>query len=282
MLERTVTLFDLESTGLGFKQGIVEIAYASFTIGDLVNGNMPEVKSHLINPGCEISKEASDVHGITEEMIMFEPKIEALWSEGIAKAFGSSYYAAGYNSEKFDVPLLNANLERAGIEKDELINNPHLDVMKIYKRISGARKGTLGDVCELYGVELKSAHRAAGDVQATIELLAAMIREHGIEEVLEDKATSNLPDDALEAARRYREVKLEIEAKTRELNALKGILMEAMGDDDKVDTPYLTIELKPGRMNINYKKLIDDLGLNSDEIVPYQKQSAPSRTIRLK
>lgn len=277
---RSVCLFDLESTGLGFSQGIVEVAYAIFTIQDLIDGNLPEVKSHLVNPGCPIEPAAQKVHNISEEMIMFEKRIEDVWKAGLAEAFGSSYYAAGYNSEKYDVPLLNANLERAGVSKDEVINNPHLDVMKIYRRISGNRQGKLVEVCELYGVELIDAHRAGGDVTATIQLLSAMIKQHGLEEVLFDYKDS-VPDDVLSCAKEYREIKLQIEDLEKQLKALKEPLLEAVEDGGSLETPYLTIKSTPGRKNVDYKKLIADIGLDANEIVPYTKTSKPSKTIRL-
>lgn len=279
MEDLKIVLFDTETTGLGFSAGICEIAFASFCLSELADPSQIKVFSGLINPGMPIEAGAMAVHGISDEDVAFSPKLEKAW-EKMAKELADADFVSGYNSEKFDVPLMNANLARAGIEVG--ITTPSLDVMRIYQRIAGVRSGKLGDVCQKYGIVHQEQHRAKGDVLATIELLAALIREHGLEEVLGVNAGPEIPEDLLEIASRYREVKLQAEALEKELKALKEALLERIGDED-VKTPFLTVSTQPGRKMVDYKTLVTDLGLDKDpeEMAKYTKVSASSRVIRL-
>ena len=109
LLEKKIAVFDLETTGLGFSAGIVEVAYAIFSIRELLESDkLPKIVESLISPGVPIEQQAQKVHGISEEDVMFSPSISQAWKDGISEVFGSMDYLSGYNSEKFDVPLLIA------------------------------------------------------------------------------------------------------------------------------------------------------------------------------
>lgn len=282
LLEKKIAVFDLETTGLGFSAGIVEVAYAIFSIRELLESDkLPKIVESLISPGVPIEQQAQKVHGISEEDVMFSPSISQVWKTSMGETFNSIDYLSGYNSEKFDIPLLNACLKREGIE-DDGANAPSLDVFEVYKRLTGNRQGKLVDVAESYGFSYEDQHRAGGDVKATMVVLKALINEYSLESVFDVNQGTQMPTEVDDMAKMYREKKLAIEALNNDLKTLKEGLLDAMGDEAEMVTPFLTIKTSPGRKTIDYKKLIGDLGLNEDEIVPYTKTGKESKVIRLK
>jgi DNA polymerase III epsilon subunit-like protein len=285
ILEREVALYDLESTGLGFSAGIVEIAVARFPLGMLLDPKkeLPVINSYLVNPGCEIEPEAYKVHGISEDDVMFEPKLDVLWEQSLRDMFNGAYYVAGYNNKRYDDNLLNANLKRSftDIDDADLINHPSIDVYQIYQRLTGNRKGKLSEVAKMYGVEHKEQHRAKGDVAATLGILKAMLLSHGVEAVLDITQGPEIPDNVMEIAKLYRESKLKIEELNKVLTEAKKSLSTFMEDEDELVTPYLTCSMSPGRKTVDYKRLLSDLELGEDELAKYTKISKPSMTVRL-
>ena len=120
--------FDLETTGLDVsKERIVQIAVVKINI----DGSKEE-KNVIVNPTIPIPKEASDVHGITDEMVKDAPEFKQ-----VAKSFyeyieGCDLF--GYNITGFDIPLLVEELIRAGIDYN-FDNIKIVDVMSIYKKL---------------------------------------------------------------------------------------------------------------------------------------------------
>lgn len=282
MLDRIITLFDTETTGLGFSQGIVEIAVTSFPVRMLFEDKEPQVNVFLCNPEMEIQKAAFETHGISQEDVMFEPNIGQLWEQSLKGFFQDAHFVSGFNSEKFDVPLLNANLSRYGVPDAELVNLESLDVFKIHKKLTGRRGGKLSELCEEYGLEHTDQHRADGDVLATIRLLKYLIQTYGFEEVFGCLAGPEVPEETVEAARLYRETKLEMERLQGILDACKKSILDSMDEEqESLETPFLTVTTSPGRRNVDYKKLLADLELPDAEIEPYIKVSKPTKTIRL-
>lgn len=157
-LKRALIFFDLETTGVQISTDkVVQIA----TSKHFLDGKV-EQKTMLINPGVKIPKEASDIHGITDEMVKDAPTFKQ-----IAKSL-SDYFSGcdlgGYNSDTFDVPLLIAEFHRCGISFPEN-GVSFIDVLKI-ERIVNSHK--LTETYKRYtGLDLENAHDAGADVDAT-------------------------------------------------------------------------------------------------------------------
>jgi len=161
--------FDLESTSTDADTArIVQIA----AIKKFPDGTT-EVKDILINPEIPIPKAASDVHGITDEMVKDAPTFAQLavsmeqWFHGCD--------LCGFNSDSYDVPLLNAEMERAGVEF--LTWNPnYVDVRKVFQKLY---PNTLGDIYKRFlEKDLEGAHDALIDIKATDEILDYMLAHH--------------------------------------------------------------------------------------------------------
>lgn len=157
-LEKPIVYFDIESTGVDTETDrIVELACIKY----FPDGTQEE-KSYIFNPEIPIPKEASDVHGITDDMVKDKPTFKQY-----ARAMRAWFYdcdLAGFNSDNFDIPLLSAEFERAGANGIDW--KPTLfDVMKLYRNLF---PNTLSDVYKrLTGKELEGAHGALADIIAT-------------------------------------------------------------------------------------------------------------------
>ncbi len=173
-LKRDVVFFDIESTGLNvLKDRIVQIAMIKYR----KDGGPPEELEMLINPGIPISKEAMDVHGITLNDVRDKP----LFKDVAIKLheFIGDADLAGYNSDRFDLPLLSEEFYRCGIDL-EVEKRKNIDVQKIfYKMEPRTLKAAYSFYC---GKEMVNAHDAMVDVRATVEvLLGQIIKYKGVD-----------------------------------------------------------------------------------------------------
>jgi len=169
-ITRPIVFFDLETTGLDLsKDKAVSIA----TIKIDLNGSSEE-KKILINPEIEIPKEASDIHGITNEMVADAPNFKQI-SKSLFSYF-ENCDIAGFNSDYYDVPLLMKEFSRCGIDFPTWDLNL-VDVLK-FERLLNSNK--LGEVYLRYtGKQLDGAHDAMNDVKATFEILMCQLEKHG-------------------------------------------------------------------------------------------------------
>lgn len=161
-LSRPLVFFDLETTGVDvYHDRIIQIGAVKI---------MPDGKEleyeWLINPGMPIPKEATDVHGITNEMLKDKPRLGDL-----AAALSELFLGAdvgGYNVKNFDVPMLMTELNRIGVTLN--IEETHIvDAMAIFKK---KEPRTLAEAYKKYcGKELMNAHNAMADIKASIEVL---------------------------------------------------------------------------------------------------------------
>lgn len=171
-LNKPIVFFDLETTGVEISTArIVQIACIKLHM----DGSMEE-KKMLINPTIPIPKEATEVHGITDEMVKDAPLFSQI-SKGLFSFF-KDCDIAGYNSDSFDVPLLCEEFGRLSIMflcwEYNLV-----DVLK-YERLLKPNK--LVDVYKRYtGKELEGSHDAMNDTRATLEILFHQIE--GNEEI---------------------------------------------------------------------------------------------------
>lgn len=165
-IKNPLLFFDIESTGLNVsKDRIVEISMVKV----MPNGDR-EIKTRRFNPTIPISPEATAVHGIKDEDVANEPtfaqvaKSMAAWMEGCD--------IAGYNSTKFDIPMLTEEFLRCGINLD-LRKRKMIDVQVIFYR---NEPRTLTAAYKFYcGKNLEDAHSAAADTMATLEVLESQL-----------------------------------------------------------------------------------------------------------
>ena len=112
-LDRDLCFFDVESTGLNvIRDRIVQIAIIKYP----KNGEDPLEFVELINPGIPISPEAMSVHGLTPDILRNKPTFQQIGKQ-IFDFIGNSDLA-GYNSNRFDVPILMEEFARIGLELD--------------------------------------------------------------------------------------------------------------------------------------------------------------------
>lgn len=168
-LKRPICFFDLETTGVNVaKDRIVEISV--FKV--YPNGNK-ESKTWLVNPGVPIPPETSEIHGITDEKVANEPLFKDL-AKTVYDLISDSDLA-GYNSNKFDIPLLAEEFLRADIDFD-MSKKKAVDVQNIFHRME---QRTLSAAYKFYcGKDLTNAHSAEADTQATYEILEAQIQKY--------------------------------------------------------------------------------------------------------
>ena len=165
-LSKPICFFDLETTGIDItKDRIVEISILKV----YPNGNK-ESKTWLVNPTIPIPKAASDVHGITDERVAGVPTFKEL-AKQIHNMIKDSDLA-GYNSDRFDIPLLAEEMLRAEVDFD-LGNRVSVDVQTIFHKME---QRTLSAAYKFYcGKNLIDAHTASADTNATYEILKAQL-----------------------------------------------------------------------------------------------------------
>jgi DNA polymerase-3 subunit epsilon len=170
-LTKPLAFIDLETTGINLgSDRIVEVAIVKL----LPDGNR-SVKRKLINPGMPIPKSASDIHGITDEIVKNAPLFKQVAHE--LKQFLDSCDLAGYNSNRFDIPLLVEEFLRAGVEF-EMKGRKMLDVQKIFHQME---QRTLGAAYKFYcNKALDGAHSAEIDATATYEILTAQLTHYPV------------------------------------------------------------------------------------------------------
>lgn len=165
-LKRPICFFDLETTGIQVvSDRIVEIC----VIKVHPNGER-ESRTWLVNPEMPIPKESSDIHGITDDKVANSPTFKVIGHRVYDMIKDSDL--AGYNSNKFDIPLLAEEFLRAGIEFD-MEKRLAVDVQNIFHRLE---QRTLSAAYKFYcGRTLENAHSAEADVTATLEILEAQL-----------------------------------------------------------------------------------------------------------
>jgi DNA polymerase-3 subunit epsilon len=177
-LNRPLVFFDLETTGINIASDrIVEISLLKIH----VNGEK-ESKTMRINPGIPIPIASSLVHGIYDKDIKDAPLFKDV-AANISK-FIESCDLAGYNSNKFDIPLLAEELLRADIDFD-LKNRKLVDVQNIFHLME---QRTLSAAYKFYcNKEIINAHSAEADVSATHEVLLAQLQRYENTQLKDEK-----------------------------------------------------------------------------------------------
>jgi DNA polymerase III subunit epsilon len=168
-LKKPLAFIDLETTGINLgTDRIVEIA-----IVKILTDGTRSVKRKLINPGIPIPKASSDIHGITDEMVKDAPLFKQVAQELKQMLDGCDF--AGYNSNRFDIPLLMEEFLRAQVDFD-MKNRKLLDVQNIFHKMEPR---TLGAAYRFYcNKTLEGAHSAEVDASATHEILEAQLEKY--------------------------------------------------------------------------------------------------------
>lgn len=168
-LKRPLIVFDLETTGTSVnKDRIVEFSYIK-----VMPDGTENVKTMRFNPGMPIPLEVSLIHGIYDEDIKDAPLFKQKAKE-LAEEFKGCDFA-GFNSNKFDFPLMVEEFLRAGVEFD-VENRKFVDAQRIFHMME---QRTLSAAYKFYcNKELVNAHSAEADTIATLEVLKAQIEHY--------------------------------------------------------------------------------------------------------
>ncbi len=169
-LDRDIVFFDVESTGLNVvRDRILQLAMIKYRKA----GGEPEEWSMLINPGVPIPAESTAVHGITNEDVANEPGFAELAPR--IHSFIGDADLAGYNSNRFDIPILMEEFERAGIRFD-ISERRTIDVQRIFYKMEPR---TLKAAYRFYcNSDLVDAHDALADVRATVDVLKGQLEKY--------------------------------------------------------------------------------------------------------
>jgi len=169
LLQRPIIFLDLETTGLNLAiDRVVEIALLKVGID-----GQKTVKRKLVNPEKPIPAEATAIHGITDEMVKDAPTFRQIANE--VKQFLEGADLGGYNSNKFDWPLLVEEFLRAGLDFS-VEGRKMLDVQRIYHQMEPRN---LGAAYKFYcSKELDNAHSAETDVNATWEVFESQLLKY--------------------------------------------------------------------------------------------------------
>jgi DNA polymerase-3 subunit epsilon len=173
-LNRPIIFFDVETTGLDPRSDrIVELAAVKVWPD---GSREPEEKCRRFNPLVPIPKDATAVHGITDEDVKDEqPFAKYARGEGGIASFFAGCDLAGFNILGFDIPILAAELERAG-EKLDLGDVSVVDAFKVF---TSHEPRHLSAAVRFYcGREHEDAHTALGDVRATIDVIDAQLERY--------------------------------------------------------------------------------------------------------
>ncbi len=168
-LEKPIVFFDLETTGIDTQNDkIVEIALLKV----LADGSTQEYLQ-VVNPMKPIPKEASDVHGFTDEMVKDKPPFSAI-AKDVFDFIGDADLA-GFNSNRFDIPMLVEELLRCDINL-EIEKRKSVDVQRIFHKMEPRNlEAAVKFYCEQ---ELKNAHSAMADVKATYAVLLGQLQRY--------------------------------------------------------------------------------------------------------
>lgn len=168
-LNKPICFFDLETTGTNIATDrIVEIS-----ILKLFPDGSKQSNTWLVNPTIPIPKEAESVHGISNERVANAPTFKDIAFQ--VNEMLSDSDLAGFNSNRFDIPLLAEEMLRVGVDFD-MSNVTTIDVQTIFHK---KEQRTLSAAYKFYcDADLENAHSAMADTQATYQILKAQIEKY--------------------------------------------------------------------------------------------------------
>ena len=166
LLKNPLIFFDLETTGINIASDrIVEISWLK-----IQPDGRESIQTELVNPTIPIDPQATAIHGISDEDVKDKPTFSEM-ARSLANDFEGCDFA-GYNSNKFDIPLLAEEFLRAGVDFD-LRKRKFIDVQVIFHKME---QRTLAAAYQFYCQKvLEDAHSAEADTRATYEVLKAQL-----------------------------------------------------------------------------------------------------------
>ncbi len=168
-LKNPIIFFDIESTGINVASDrIIEISYLKIDLQ-----GKEKTQTYRINPTVPIPPKSTEIHGIRDEDVKNSPTFASL-AKNLAREF-EGCDLAGYNSNKFDIPLLAEEFLRADVEID-LMKRKFIDVQVIFMK---KEQRTLSAAYQFYcNRQLDDAHSAEADTRATYEILQAQLERY--------------------------------------------------------------------------------------------------------
>jgi DNA polymerase III subunit epsilon len=184
-LRKPLAVIDLETTGTNVvRDRIVEICIAKAKIDGTV-----EVKTKRINPGMPIPPESSMIHGIYDEDVKDEPTFKQI-AKSMAQ-FLEGCDLAGFNSNRFDIPVLVEEFLRVDNDLFDIKNRKLVDVQRIFHLMEPR---TLSAAYKFYcGKLLENAHSAEVDTLATLEVLCSQVEKYEGAKLKNDKGEEYEP-----------------------------------------------------------------------------------------
>ncbi len=167
-IKKDLVFFDVEATGLNImRDRIIQIALIKYT----PDSEEPQKLEMLINPGIPISEDAMKVHGITPADLKNKPTFGQI-AQKLFDFIGNADLA-GYNSNRFDIPMLTEEFARNGFDFD-IENRKLIDVQRLFYKMEPR---TLKAAHKFYvGKNFDNAHDAMSDVQATVDVLKGQLK----------------------------------------------------------------------------------------------------------
>jgi DNA polymerase-3 subunit epsilon len=193
-LKRPIIFFDLETTGVDTSRDrIVEISMVKINVD-----GTKEIKTRRVNPEMHIPEEASQVHGIYDEDVANEPTFKQMARSMAQFIEGCDF--GGFNSNRFDLPVLVEEFLRAGVDVD-FKRRSYIDVQNIFHK---KEQRTLVAAYKFYcDKDLENAHSAEADTLATYEVLEAQIERYGdIGDTIEELAAFSTHNETVDFAGR--------------------------------------------------------------------------------
>lgn len=183
-LTRPIAFFDLETTGINVASDrIVELCILKIS-----PDGTREIKTKRINPTIPIPKQSSEIHGIYDKDVANEPTFKSI-AKSLAE-FLKDCDLAGYNSNKFDIPILVEEFLRADIDFD-LKGRRFVDVQNIFHQME---QRTLKAAYKFYcGKTIENAHSAQADIEATYEVFLAQLERYQGVEFEDRKGNKSIP-----------------------------------------------------------------------------------------
>lgn len=165
-LKRPIVFFDLETTGVDpAKDRIVEISMVK-----IMPDGSEDVRTRLINPQMHIPETSTAIHGITDDDVRDAPTFAQIAKSLYKFIEGCDF--GGFNSNRFDLPMLVEEFLRAGVDVD-FKRRRFIDVQNIFHKME---QRTLVAAYKFYcGKDLADAHSAEADTMATYEVLKAQL-----------------------------------------------------------------------------------------------------------
>jgi len=178
--------YDLETTGIDvMKDRIIEI-YAL-----KIEGGTESELHHFVNPGIPIPKQASDIHGYTDEFVKDKPLLKDVIAD--IDAFFSGQDLLGYNNRKFDNLLLNVEFNRFGLDF-KLDERKILDVYEFWSKLEPRSLG--GAYKRFCNEASENLHGAKEDVKVVSKVYDKMLEIFSLQEkTFEDLSTISSPDE---------------------------------------------------------------------------------------